>query len=110
MQFNLKFGKKENTSKIKFLPNIGIFWQKIYKFILFILLMGVAVFGYFTWDKSLSGKGWSAEKRQEYLNSQNKRIVFKEKDFEKVIANIEARKQSIALEDKQEVKDIFKGF
>ncbi|MEI7891215.1 MAG: hypothetical protein WCI36_04600 [bacterium] len=110
MQFNLKFGKKENTSKIKLLPMLGSFWQKIYKGVLFILLIAAAVFGYYTWNKSLSGKGWSVEKKQEYLKSQNKRIVFREKDFEKVVADIEARKKSSVAENSQEVKDIFKRF
>lgn len=110
MQFDFKLGKNKTiNSKTQLLPALGLFWQKIYKTVLFVLLGLAILLGAFFWQKSLSGGGWSAEKKQEYLNTQNKGVTFRENDFKKVLADIELRKQD-ATTNQMERRDIFKSY
>lgn len=110
MQFDFKLGlKKTTTSKTQLIPMIGIFWQKIYKIVFFIFLIGMVVLGGYIWQKSLSGGEWSAEKKQEYLDAQNKSVVFKESDFKKALSDVETRRQE-NTDSQQPAKDIFKAY
>lgn len=110
MQFDLKLGfGKTTTSKTQLVPALGIFWHKIYKIIFFMLLVGAFVLAWFIWRNSLSGDGWSAEKKQAYLDSQNKGVTFRENDFRKALADIEARKHGDS-DSYQPAKDIFKAY
>ncbi|NTW26959.1 MAG: hypothetical protein HGA36_01405 [Candidatus Moranbacteria bacterium] len=106
MKFDFKIGSK---SKKPLLPAIGLFWQKIYKIIFLIFLLIALALGWYVWHTSLSGGEWSAEKKQEYLNSQTKGVVFNENNFKKVLLDIEERKQYVVSDD-QTKKDIFKSY
>lgn len=109
MEFDLKldFDKKTSSQKISF-SGLGLFWQKKYKMVLlFFLLCMIALSGY-VWRISLSGATWSNERKQEYLNEQNKGVVFDEGNFKKALSDIEDRKNFNS--DNKQIKDIFKSY
>lgn len=110
MQFNFKFGfRKTATSKIQLISAIGFFWQKIYKLVFLVFLVSMIALGGYIWRKSLSGGEWSAEKKQEYLDAQNKGVVFKENDFKKALSDVELRKRNDS-DEKKPVKNVFKPY
>lgn len=110
MQVDFKSGfGKINFSKMQLIPALGFFWQKTHKFIFAIFLIGLIVLGWYIWSNSLSGGEWSSERKQEYLDAQNKSVVFKEDAFRNALADIEMRKQNKAV-GKKEIKDIFKAY
>ncbi|EKE18963.1 MAG: hypothetical protein ACD_9C00184G0002 [uncultured bacterium] len=109
MQFNFKFGfKKTAESNFQIISVIGNFWRKIYKFIFLFLLLGVIIFSFYIWQNSLSGGSWSEQKKEEYLNSQSKRIILKENDFKKAIEDVELRRQEFIKQEP--IRDIFKSY
>lgn len=109
MKLDLKLNFGKSGKKIQLGAALAQAWKKSFKLIFFFCLMGVFIFGWQIWQKSLSGNSWSAEKKQEYLNSQNTEILFNQKNFEKVLENVEARKQA-SMEQAKEFRDIFKGY
>ena len=110
MEFDLKLGSnKETMSKTQLLSAVGSFWKKIYKIIFSVILVGAIILSGYIWRKSLTGGGWSAEKKQEYLDAQNRGVVFVEKDFKEALSNVELRKQSTET-NQQPVRDIFKNY
>lgn len=108
MKINLKLfsGGASNFSKEKIVRLTQHIWQKIHMILFFALLFAAIIFGGYVWQQNLYGKGWSAERKQEYMNTQNKSVIFKEKDFQKMINDIQARKDENSKEY-QPIKDIF---
>ncbi|MDD5463553.1 MAG: hypothetical protein PHP62_00170 [Candidatus Moranbacteria bacterium] len=106
MQFDFK---KLTTNNGQLFSSVVIFWQKIYKTVFFIFLAIVILLSGYVWQRSLSGGQWSAEKKQEFLDAQNKGVVFKESVFNKALSDVELRKQEKASENKG-IKDIFKDY
>ncbi|EKD46434.1 MAG: hypothetical protein ACD_67C00237G0001 [uncultured bacterium] len=106
MQFDFK---NLTESKKLTLATVGNLWQKSYKAILVILLVVAIASGAYIWRKSLSGGQWSEEKKQEYLNAQNKGVIFKEGDFKKATEDVEMRKKK-ADGEQESIKDIFKAY
>ncbi|KKQ53184.1 MAG: hypothetical protein US70_C0005G0018 [Parcubacteria group bacterium GW2011_GWD2_38_11] len=110
MQFDFKLNfKKATVTEMQIIPAIGLFWRKRYKSIFLVFLVTVIILSAYIWQRSLSGGEWSPEKKQEYLNAQNKGVIFNENNFKKALADIEMRKQDIADEQKQ-ARDIFKAY
>jgi hypothetical protein len=110
MESDLKIGsKKEAMSKARLISVTGAFWKKIYKTVFFMILVGVIALSAYVWQKSLSGEGWSAEKKQEYLDSQNKSVILLEKDYQEALSNIESRGRGDE-DDQQPMRDIFKAY
>ena len=108
MKNDLKINWKGDIS-IK--PNdIGSFfakiWKKIHTLLFFIFLIGSCAIGMKIWQQSLYGAGWSDQKKQAYLDAQNKGVTFKEDDFNKTIAEAQDRKDA-SNAPYQSVKDIF---
>lgn len=98
-----------NKDGAKFFAKAGDFWQKKYKFfLLLILLVFVAVGGY-VWQDAIYGKGWTDEKKQEYMDSKSKSVILKEANFKKASEDFESRKKEIDL-SQEELRDIFKGY
>lgn len=100
--------KKITVSKTKLLQGVALFWKKIYKTIVLILFVAAISLGAYIWRSALSGGGWSEERKSEYLNSQNKSVIFNEKSFEKALADLRLRKSG--QDNQQPVKDIFKDY
>lgn len=111
MKLNIKLfsGSTSSFNKEKIVSLIAHFWEKIHTWLFFFLLLVVIAFGGYIWQQNLYGEGWSMEKKQEYMNTQNKSVLFKEKDFQKVINDIQMRKEENAKEY-QPIKDIFKAY
>ena len=111
MKFNLKSfsSSASNFSKEKIVSLIAHIWQKIHMMLFFVLLFTVIVFGGYIWQQNLYSAGWSAEKKQEYINTQGREVIFKENDFQKVLDDISSRKDENSKEY-QPIKDIFKPY
>ena len=111
MQFSLKSTNvgKAKLSKGKMLSLAAHGWEKSYKAILLFLIVSAFVFGWYTWQKSLSGSVWSEQKKQEYLDSQNTAVIFNQKNFEKVVADIELRKKAVTAADNS-FRDVFRSY
>jgi len=111
MKIDLKLfsGNISNFSKEKIVSLIVGIWKKIHTILFFILLFAAIFSGGYIWQQNLYGEGWSIEKKQEYMNTQNKNVIFKENDFQKVLDNISLRKDENSKEY-QSMKDIFKPY
>ncbi len=112
MKFNI-FKKDPKGSSVKdmkhFISLMGQAWQKTHTLLFFVFFIALVVLGGYLWQKSLYKGAWSDQRKQEYLNSQGKGVVFKEDDFKKVTADIQARQEENAR-PYQPLKDIFKSY
>jgi hypothetical protein len=108
MKFNLKsFSLSSiNLSKQNVVGLIAGIWKKTHLLLFFALLFAAIIFGGYIWQQSLYGQGWSVEKKQEYVKTQNKSIIFKENDFQKVLDDIKMRKDE-DIKEYQPIRDIF---
>lgn len=108
MKFNPKsfLGSSSGVKHDSFKNVAARVWNKIHMMLFFLLLIGFIAAGWRIWQQSLSGAGWSQQKKQDYLNSQNKEITFKEKEFVKTIEDMEAR-QRARSEEYRSIKNIF---
>jgi hypothetical protein len=84
-------------------------WRKLHAALFFVFLIIIILIGGYIWQQSVYNGQWSSEKQQTYLNSQNNGVVFKEADFQKVLNEMQVRKNEISKEPKQ-LKDIFKPY
>lgn len=87
----------------------GTIWNKSRTVIFFVLLVLSILTGGLIWRQSLLGAGWSQERKQEFLDSQNKNVEFKQQSYQKVTEQIEDRKNQ-SLEEYQPIKDIFASY
>ena len=109
INFKLFSNNASNFSKEKIVGLIAHIWKKIHTILFFVLLFLAIVFGGYIWQQNLYGAGWSTERKQEYTNTQNKEVIFKGDDFQKVLDDIQARKEENSKEYKP-IKDIFKAY
>jgi len=110
MQFDFKMGDKSlKLSKEQLVSSAGFFWKKIYMLVFAVFLVCMIVLAGWVWKKSLSGEVWSDQQKQEYLNMQNKGVVFNEDAFKKALSDVEMRKQSVT-DNSHEIKDVFKAY
>ncbi|HOX10396.1 MAG TPA: hypothetical protein P5323_00005 [Candidatus Moranbacteria bacterium] len=107
MQFDFKNIKKINIKQA--ISSMDYAWQKINTTLFFIFLFSVIALGGYIWQKSLYEAEWSYERKQEYMASQDKRILFKENDFNKTIADIQSRKEE-SEKQYESIRDIFKPY
>ncbi|NTV40811.1 MAG: hypothetical protein HGA61_00860 [Candidatus Moranbacteria bacterium] len=69
------------------------FWKKVHK-ILFFGLLGVAIFfGGYVWNRSLYYSTWSSEKKQDFINAQEKGTTFNEINYKKALDIIKKRNE-----------------
>lgn len=112
MDFNFKLdsGGSSATAELrKYAKNLLVFWRKIKTPLFVTFFFSVVAFGGYIWKKSLYGGGWDEAKKQEYINTQNKSVVFKEDDFKKVIENVKERRETNVI-IREDLKDIFKKY
>jgi hypothetical protein len=81
-------------------------WRKLRTVMFLIFSLAWIIPAIYVYKQSVMDASWSEEKKQEYINSQNKQVVFKEDDFNKTIADIQFRK-NFNLDSYQSAKDIF---
>jgi zona occludens toxin (predicted ATPase) len=110
MEFKLNLNlQKTKTSKAQVVSAVASTWQKSYELVLLAFLVAAFVFGWYVWHANLSGNTWDEARKQEFLKTQNSGVVFDQKNFEKVQADIELRKKESAA-GAQDAKDIFKAY
>lgn len=111
MKLNLKFNSG-NTSGIhnkSILALISRIWQKTHIILFFLVLIVAIAIGGYVWKQNVYSGEWNDEKKQEYINTQNQGVVFKEDNFNKVLDDISLRKEE-NLKEYIPVKDIFKPY
>ena len=111
MKLDFKIGLKNNYSASSgaIARTAMKFWGKIHTLLFFVILLSFAGLGWHIWQQSLSGAGWSDQKKQDYLNSQSKGVSFKEDEFNSAIGQVQARKNE-DVSAFQPAKDIFKAY
>jgi hypothetical protein len=85
------------------------FWNKYRKGCFALFSFMVILLGAYLWYHDLYQSDWSSEKIRQFNSSQNKEIEFKEKEFQRVLSEIERRK-GIYDKTSDSVKDIFKPY
>lgn len=108
MNLKFKFDSKVNK-KMDFESVVnfaGRLWRKSRTFLFFLFLAASIFGGGFIWQQSLSGSGWSQQRKQEFMDSQNKNVEFNQKPYQKIIEQIEIR-SSVIAEEYRSVKDVF---
>ena len=111
MNFDIKLDFKNGSSAASKQVGkvVAQLWQKIHTTIFLVFLTALLLLGGYVWQQSLHGTGWSNAKKQEYLNTQNKTVIFKENDFKKVADDVQSRKDASASLY-EPIKDIFKPY
>lgn len=87
----------------------GKIWQKSRITFFFVLLVGSIVSGGLIWQRSLYGAGWSAERKKEFMDSQNKNVEFKQQAYLKVMEQIDEKKER-NNEEYKDIKNIFTSY
>lgn len=103
------FSKNEKKVKLNpkdILPKLVWFWSKISKAVLVLFFAALVALGAYIWYQSLYSGQWSADKKQQYLDSQEKSVTLKTREFNKALEDIDQRKQAFEAEQ-QPAKDIF---
>ncbi len=72
------------------------FRRKIYRVIFFLLLLASIFFGGYIWHQNLYSSTWTADRVQEFVNTQDKGIVFNENNYKKALDIIGRRNQENA--------------
>lgn len=105
---------KINSAKLKELLKPGNLSGKILSFledksswILLSLFLIAAVFGCYVWYRYVYYNSWDEAKREEYINSKEKDVVFERKKFEQLISEKAKRDQRFVKELK-DIPDIFR--
>ena len=107
MKFDIKIDSKIDIKSIfKMASNV---WKKIHTLLFFVALLIAIAFGGYIWKQNVYSGEWSNAKKQEYINTQNKEVIFKEADFKNVSDDILSRKDENSKEY-QPMKDIFKPY
>jgi hypothetical protein len=111
MKFDFKFNSKSTLNiDIKHVAEVASrTWQKMHVLLFFVGLFIFIAIGGYIWKQNIYSGEWSNEKKQEYINTQNKEVIFKEDDFQKVFDDISSRKEENSKEY-QPIKDIFKPY
>lgn len=103
-KFNSKGNKKMDFESV--VNFAGRLWKKSRTFLFFLFLAASILGGGFAWQQSLSGSGWSQQRKQEFMDSQNKNVEFNQQSYQKISEQIEERNNVIKGEY-QPAKDIF---
>lgn len=85
------------------------FWNSHNKLIFAIFSAVILLVGGYLWYGNIYRSGWNSEKKLQYKNAQNQEVIFKEKEFDEVIDEIN-RKQKAYGGISKPSKDIFKPY
>ena len=107
MKFDINLDSKIDIKHIAEI--ISGAWKKIHTLLFFVFLLIFIAIGGYVWKQNVYSGEWSNARKQEYLNTQNKEVIFKENDFQKVSSDISLRKEENSKEY-QPIKDIFKPY
>ena len=102
--------KKKGSAGFKaIVTKFPVIWERYHKFLLVIIFLGLVSFGAYIWYDSFYSGAWSEDKKQQYLNSQEKSVTLKEKEFKRVLDNIDQRRKEYQG-DYQQIKDVFQTY
>jgi len=100
---------KKNTSHIDIkdiVPKCIWLWNKIYKGMFVLFFTALIGLGAYIWYESIYSGQWSADKKQQYLDSQEKSVTLKQQEFTKALNDITQR-QTAFNAPYVPIKDIF---
>lgn len=83
-------------------------WFKHYKKIFIVVFVLIIAAGSYVWYVNLYKAHWSEEQKQQYIQTQEKKEVFKEQDFNETLRIIEERQQAYEAEPLK-MQDIFQA-
>lgn len=89
MNINLKFDKKKLLDLFDKVKVIVLTKRRVVLLCVAILALGYCSY---LWYKLVSRPEWSEGKKQEYINTKENKLKFEQAKFDKVIAEIEKRK------------------
>ncbi|MGI6104296.1 MAG: hypothetical protein ACOYB5_03180 [Patescibacteria group bacterium] len=110
MNFKTNISSKSFKLETRHVLNLAArAWSKIHMTLFFTLLFCSIGFGGYIWRNSVSGANWTDQEKQEYLNMQNTKTVFRENDFRKVLEDVQRRKAADPI-SYQPINDIFEPY
>lgn len=104
----INFKNKQFTAESLVASVISI-WKKTHSILLAIFFVVFILLGWRIWQQSLSGLGWTQEKKEQFMDTQNKKVEFKEKQFNEIVVKNEERK-SKNIEEYGPQEDIFSSY
>lgn len=108
MKFKEKFDFKNKIDFENFFKKFILFWQKMHIWFFAFMIVIVFIAGIFIWKKNLNTSNWDEAKKQEFLKAHDKNISLNEKEFNRVIQNVQERKRY--LSDTQSFRNIFQSY
>lgn len=86
----------KNIDQGKIISNLEMIWKRIYKILFFLFFLGAIFFGGYVWNRNLHSSTWDEQKKQEFVRTQDKGVVFNEKDFERALDIVNQRAEENA--------------
>jgi len=83
------------------------FWMHYQQIIFITFFLIIALIGVFIWYRSLYLSAWSEEKKMQYTTSQTRDVNLREGEFQRVLNDIEKRKE-VFNSEYNSVNNIFK--
>lgn len=81
-------------------------WEKSFRVVFAVFFIALVGLGAYIWYESIYSGEWSADKKQQYLDSQEKSVTLKQQEFNKALNDI-AQRQTAFKADYVPIKDIF---
>jgi hypothetical protein len=81
-------------------------WTNHYRWVFFLVFLGMCAWGAFFWHQSVYRFQWSPEEKQRYKESRSQRTTLNTKEFDRVLENL-ARRQSVRESEHAPLKNIF---
>ena len=106
----MKFDFRDIIKKIRPIDYKELFFKMLdrgNRWIIFVSLIGMAVFCINLWNKYIYHPNWSEEQKREYLNSQERGVTFDSNKFNSVILFQEERKERFE-KGSEKSEDIFR--
>jgi hypothetical protein len=101
------FKKSNKSFSFKnIVPMCARLWEKSYKFIFVLFFAALVGLGAYIWYQSIYSGEWNADKKQQYLDSQEKSVTLKMGDFNKALNDIDQREKAFHA-DYTPIKDVF---
>ena len=81
-------------------------WDKSFRVVFAVFFIALVGLGAYVWYESIYSGEWSADKKQQYLDSQEKSVTLKQQEFTKALNDITQR-QTAFNAPYVPIKDIF---
>lgn len=108
MELGIDIKKINQTLSLKKIQrNFPEFVSRQTNLFLYLLIILMAAFFVYMWYVCLYRPDWSEERKQEYIKSKDKSIIFNKNKFEEVIAESEIRKSELQ-KDLDKPEDIYR--